>query len=67
VIEYEGIPIGDPDDWEDQVVERCFFVPGLYTPRMYPEHKHAMPLGRVDPVVVSEVLGTLGVLASKGK
>jgi hypothetical protein len=67
VIQYEGIPIGDPDDWEDQVVERCFFVPGLDTPRMYPKHKHAMPLGRVDPVVVSEVLGTLGVLASKGK
>ena len=67
VIEYGGIPIGALTDWDDQEVERCFFVPGLYSPQVYPEHKHAMPLGEVDPVVVSEVLGTLGVLSSKGK
>ncbi len=67
VIQYDGIPIGDMVDWEDQDVEKCFFVPGIYTPRSYPEHKNALPLGAVDPVVISEVLGTLGALASKGK
>src|SRR5206468_5963418 len=55
VIEYGGIPIGYMDGWEDQEVERCFFVPGLYTPEMYPEHKNAIPLGEVDPAVISEV------------
>ena len=67
VIQYPGIPVGYMVDWEDQDVEKCFFVPGIYTPRSYPEHKNALPLGAVDPVVISEVLGTLGVLASKGK
>ena len=67
VIEYGGIPIGYMDGWEDQEVERCFFVPGRYTPEMYPQHKDAIPLGEVDAVVISEVLGTLGALASKGK
>ncbi len=51
----------------DQEVQKCFFVPGLYTPEMYPEHKNAIPLGHVDPVVISEVLGTLVRMASKGK
>ncbi len=37
------------------------------TPDVCSEHKDALPLGEVDPVVMSEVLGTLGVLASKGK
>ena len=27
---------------------------------MYPEHKNALPLGEVDPVVISEVLGDAG-------
>jgi predicted DNA-binding WGR domain protein len=67
VLQYPGIPIGYIDGWEDQELEKCFFVAGLYTPRMYPEHKNALPLGAVDPVVLSEVLGTLGVLESKGK
>ncbi len=66
VVEYGGIPI-DMDDVEDQEVKRCFFVPGTHTPRLYPAHKNAVQLGEVDPVVMSEVLGTLGVIASKGK
>jgi predicted DNA-binding WGR domain protein len=67
VIQYPGIPVGYMVDWEDQKLESCFFVPGTYTPEMYPDHKKALPLGAVDPVVISEVLGTLGVLTSKGK
>ena len=52
-------------DWDDQGIDACFFVPGICTPEMYPDHKKAIPLGRVDPVVLSEVLGTLGAIASK--
>jgi predicted DNA-binding WGR domain protein len=66
VLQYPGIPVGYMEGWEDQELARCFFVPRLYTPRIYPEHKDAMPLGAVDPVVLSEVLGILGVLESKG-
>ena len=54
-------------DWEDQEVEKCFFCRGSTRRRSYPEHKNALPLGDVDPVVISEVLGTLGALAAKGK
>ncbi len=67
VIQYDGIPIGGMVDWDDQEVRKCFFVPGLYTPEMYPKHENAIPLGQVDPVVISEVLGTLSAIASKGK
>jgi hypothetical protein len=67
IIEYDGIPMDDMTDWDDQEVQRCYFVPGLDTPRMYARYEAALPLGEVDPVVVSEVLGTLGALASKGK
>jgi hypothetical protein len=65
VIQYPGVPVGYMVDWEAQEIEKCFFVPGIYTAQIYPEHKNAMPLGKVDPVVISEVLGTLGALASK--
>ncbi|MFO0953038.1 MAG: DUF4132 domain-containing protein [Isosphaeraceae bacterium] len=67
VVEYPGIPVGALIDWDDQEIEKCFFVRGLLTPKMYPDYKNPLPLGQVDPVVISEVLGTLGALASKAK
>jgi hypothetical protein len=68
VIRYNGLPIGYKEDWKDQEVAWCCFVPGTYTPRnWYTERTMRIPLGEVDPVVVSEVLATLAELASKGK
>ena len=67
VIQYPGIPVGYMLDWDDQTLQNCFFLPGNYTPKSYPRHQDALPLGAVDPVVISEVLGTLGAIASKGK
>jgi hypothetical protein len=67
VIEYEGIPIGAMVDWDDQEVEKCYFIPGIHSPRAYPDYKNPIHLGQVDPVVISEVLGTLGALAAKSK
>ena len=55
------------EGWDDQHVERCFFLSGIYTPEMYPEHKNAMPLGQVDSIVISEVLADLTSIAAKGK
>ena len=68
VVNYEeGVPVGYMEGWEDQRLTNCFFVPGIYTPKMYPEHKNAMKLGDVDPVAVSEVIKDLTLIASKGK
>ena len=67
VVEYFGVPVGYMVNWEDQSLDRCFFVPGLYTPEMYPRHKPAIPLNTVDPVVISEVLRDLSLVAAKGK
>jgi hypothetical protein len=86
VIAYDdGILMGCIDGWPDQEVQRCFFVPGLYTlawsarrrsvgdwdvvarsAGRVTEAQRALPLGAVDPAVMSEVLGTLAELASRG-
>jgi hypothetical protein len=34
---------------------------------MYPDHKQKLKLGEVDPVVVSEMIRDLNVIASKAK
>lgn len=67
IVQYPGVPIGYMEGWEDQTIERCFFLPGTYMPRDYPDHKRRVKLGKVDPVVISEVLRDLTALASKGK
>ncbi len=67
VVEYEGVPVGYMIDWEDQSLERCFFVPGIYTPKMYPQHKNKIPLGEIEPVVISEVLRELTQIAGKAR
>jgi hypothetical protein len=67
VIQYDGIEAGAIAYSEDQEVQRCFFAPGICPPARNPQRKDALRLDAVDPVVISEVLGTLAVLASKGK
>jgi predicted DNA-binding WGR domain protein len=67
VVQFDGVPIGYYDGWDDQEIQMCFFVPGIYTPKMYPLHKNAIELGKIDSVVISEVLKDLSALAAKGK
>ena len=67
IVQYPGVPIGYMEGWEDQKIERCFFIPGVYKANIYPDHKRTVRLGEVDPVVISEVLRDLTVVASKGK
>jgi predicted DNA-binding WGR domain protein len=62
----EGVPVGYMEGWDDQRLTSCFFVPAIYTPTSYPKHSDALPLGKVDPVVISEVLRDLTLVASKG-
>lgn len=67
IVQYDGIPIGAMIDWDDQDMKSCFFIPGVYKPGVYPDHKKQLTLGSVDPVVISEVLGTLGAVAAKAQ
>ncbi len=66
VIQYPGVPMGYLVGWQDQVIEHCFFVPGIYKPDdAYPKHENLLKLGDVDPVVMSEVLRDLALLSHK--
>jgi hypothetical protein len=66
VVEYEpGFAVGGMDYSGDQTLERGYFVPlgeygGWFTADT------AVAWGEVDPVVVSEVLAAMAILASKG-
>ena len=66
VVEYtNGVPMGYIEGWDDQVLERGYFIP-MGAAGRWNRREAALPLGQLDPVVVSEVLGALTVLASKG-
>jgi hypothetical protein len=63
-----GIARGMLDMLGEQRILRGFFLNRLYDPVSYPYHKDEQkrPLGKVDPVAVSEVLADLTALAAKG-
>lgn len=68
VINYhEGFSVGYWEGAGDQTIERVFFIPGLYAPKMYPDHKNAMRLADVDPIALSEVIGDCELLLTKAK
>jgi hypothetical protein len=67
VLQYEGVMVGEIVTSEDQKIEHCFFVPGIYTPIAYHDHKERVPLGQIEPIAISEVLADLTTLASKGR
>jgi hypothetical protein len=68
VLQYtNGVPVGYLEGWEDQEITGCFFLPGIRKPDYWSEDREAIPLGLVDPVVISEVLSDLSLIASKGK
>jgi hypothetical protein len=67
VVVYDGVPMGYIEGWEDQHLEGAFFLAGLDAGQGWLTTKDALPLGEVDPVAVSEVLGAMAVLASKGQ
>jgi hypothetical protein len=68
VIDYEeGFSVGYWEGAGEQTIKRLFFIPGLYTPQMYPDHKNALRLSDVDPIAISEVLGDCELLLTKAK
>jgi hypothetical protein len=68
VIDLEpGLYAGMLAESEEQTVRHCCFLSGLAAPYWRRDRPDELVLGDVDPVVLSEVLTDLGVLASKGK
>ncbi len=64
----EGVPVGYMEGWDDQRMTECYVIPGIYKPDWYFDHKDTrIPLGEVDPVVISEVISDLNTVAAKGK
>jgi Domain of unknown function (DUF4132) len=63
----DGIPIGYMEGAADQEITETFFVEGTgENYRRWKKDQKLLKLGEVDPVVISEVLDILSVLASKG-
>jgi predicted DNA-binding WGR domain protein len=56
--------IADP---QEQSLPHCYFLAGQARPDWRRDPSREVPPGRVDPVVVSEVLADLVLVASKGK
>lgn len=66
VVTYDpGIPMQMMQDWDDQSLESCFFVPVIF--KGYWQPAQPMPLGKVPPIIISEVLYDLHTLTSHGK
>ena len=67
VVEYEpGLWASHIADTEEQRLTRCYFLPATVVPGWRHGRAEGLPLGGIDPVVLSEVLGDLTLLASKG-
>jgi predicted DNA-binding WGR domain protein len=69
VVSYEGtVGMGYIDPNEELTMKGCYFLAGLREPSGYESYeKKALRLGEVDPVVISETIHDLEVVASKGK
>jgi hypothetical protein len=68
VLRHDTIGARYPHHKSEQELTSCFFVAGVWEPRQGAiDAAKGVPLGTIDPVVFSEVVDTLTVLAAKGK
>jgi hypothetical protein len=67
ILEHESIIIGMIAESEDTPINACYFVRGTYDRRSYGAHGNRVPLKKVDPLILSEVLSDLETVASKAK
>jgi hypothetical protein len=63
----DGVPLGYAREWADQRLAPVFFLAGTARGRSWDDRRHALPLRRVDPVAVSEVLADLAAVAALAK
>ncbi len=65
---HEGLPVGNMEHWDDQTIERLFFVEGIQNGALCsPSDAVNRRLTDVNKVVVSEVLRDLTAIVVKGK
>jgi predicted DNA-binding WGR domain protein len=67
VVVEPGLWVSNIADPTEQSLPHCYFLPGPARPDWRRDPSREVPPGRVDPVVVSEVLADLVQVASKGK
>lgn len=69
VVHYDGFTVGWREGWEDQSILDIHFKKGQTRIGWYSSHRpdKGVPLSKVDPVVLSEVINDLTVLEAKGK
>lgn len=64
-IQYHGIPAYSIINGDVQSIQGWLFVSG--NAQLYPSSRNIIPLDRVNPIVISEVLGDLNTIAAKSK
>ncbi len=68
VVTYDGtVSMGWIDVDEDLTITGCYFVKGIREPSGYTSREKKIPLNKVDPIVLSETLHDLSLIASKAK
>jgi predicted DNA-binding WGR domain protein len=68
VVSYDGtVSMGYIQPDEELTITDCSFVDGLRAPSGYSRNQKPLKLGDVDPIVLSETLHDLTILASKAK
>jgi predicted DNA-binding WGR domain protein len=68
IVQYEpGVPVGYMTEADEQSGVTAMFIPGIYNPKMYPDHNKRLKLKDIDPVVMSEVIKDLAVIAAKAE
>jgi hypothetical protein len=66
VVHYDGnVGMNYIDPGEALTLGPCWFEPGLRAPSGFEPAGGGLPLGKIDPVVLSEVLSDLSALAAK--
>jgi hypothetical protein len=66
LVTYQGITTGMPAESDDQYIEYCAFLSGKVSAEYDREFQKGLPLGKVDPIVLSEVLSDLELIKAKG-
>ena len=65
VLQYDGINVSGPENWEDQNLDACYFAKGTFAPNGSYWGAPKMKLSDVDAVVLSEVISDHELLMQK--
>lgn len=66
IVQHEPLYIGSLADSPGTPIHECYFTAGAYDRSGWAGGQHKIPLEKIDPLVVSEVLSDLQTVASKG-